>query len=155
MLHFAVKRLLAEASWQLLVVVELPLAELAGEESCRWTGGEVLLQGGWCAFLWDTGHWCSASPGSDAALPQGQSERDPAPSSLWLEGLTLPLMLQLSPNLFLANSKYCSVPPGSGLRPLNCESTAPASPADGGPEAASHILGLFSSKGISPSNALT
>lgn len=46
MLHFAVKRLLAEASWQLLVVVELPLAELAGEESCRWTGGEVLLQVG-------------------------------------------------------------------------------------------------------------
>lgn len=66
--------------------------------------GSAPSRGGRCAFL--VGHRspirpqprerCSSAPGP---------ARRPAPSSLWLEGLTLSLQLQLSPNLFLANSK--------------------------------------------------
>lgn len=49
------------------------------------------------------GEPCSSAPGP---------AKHPAPSSsLWLEGLTLSLQLQLSPNLLLANSRYSSVPP--------------------------------------------
>lgn len=87
MLHFAVKCSLAEASWQLLAVVELPLAELAEEESCRWTGGEV-----WAALpagagdvpsWWDTGHRSSPNPESDAAVPRDQPDVQLCPPFGW------------------------------------------------------------------------
>lgn len=73
--------------------------------------GSAPSRGGQCAF--PVGHRspvrpqprqrCSSTPGPT---------RRPAPCSLWLESLTLSLLLQLSPNPFLADSKYSSVPPG-------------------------------------------
>jgi len=76
MLHFAGKRLLAEASWQLLAAVELPLAELAEEESCRRTGAEMQAalpaRAADVLSLQGTGHQLRPSLGSDTALPQGQ-----------------------------------------------------------------------------------
>lgn len=87
MLHFAVKCSFAEASWQLLAVVELPLAELAEEESCRWTGGEVRAAlpagAGDVPSWWGTGHQFGPNPGSDVALLQGQPDVQLPPPFGW------------------------------------------------------------------------
>lgn len=72
--------------------------------------GSTPSRSGQCAF--PVGHrspiqpqpreGCSSAPGP---------ARRPAPSSLWPEGPTLSLQLQLSFNPFLADSKCSSVPP--------------------------------------------
>lgn len=138
MLHFAVKCSFAEASWRLLAVVELPLAELAEEESCRWTGGEVRAAlpagAGDVPSWWGTGHRFSPSPGRDAALPRGQpGVQLPPPFGRRARPFPCSCSSASIHSWPTANVPPCH--PGSGLRPLNSfhvccgnsESTAPAS----------------------------
>lgn len=82
MLHFAVKCWFAEGSWQFFAVVELPLAERAEEESCRWTGGEVRAAlpagAGGGPSRWGTGRGFGSNPGSSGAEGQPDVQLPPA-----------------------------------------------------------------------------